>query len=147
MRVAPASAWAPATAGTAVAGIAVTFVGSLLHPSAEGRIEALWVLSWVGLGLPIVGALVVARRPDNRVGWLLLGIGVGIGVGLLAETYAAVVGVRPDGGVLLALWWVVDTVGFSLAFGLIPLLLLCFPDGRSGGPPGGLRGPSSCSSP
>lgn len=87
MRVAPASAWAPATAGIAVAGIAVTFVGSLLHPSAEGRIEALWVLWWVGL--PIVGALVVARRPDNRVGWLLLGIGVGIGVGLLAGVAVA----------------------------------------------------------
>lgn len=59
---------------------------------------------------------------------------VGIGMGLLAESYAPVVGVDADGGsVLLAAWWVVDVVGFSLAFGLIPLLLLYLPEGRPDG--------------
>lgn len=128
-RTAPALAWS--LAGVALVGIGVAFIGALLEPVGDGRIEALWVLSWVGF--PVVGAVVGARRPGNRVGWLLLGMGFGIGVGLLAESYALLFGVGPDlGSVPVAVWWAVAIVGFHSAFGFIPLLVLYFPDGRPG---------------
>lgn len=131
-RASPTVAWT--VAGIAVLGIGVTFVGALVEPSGGDRIEALWVLSWIGM--PAVGAAIASRRPGNRVGRLLLGIGFGIGVGLLTESYAMVVGIGPgDGSALIAVWWTVGVLGFALAFGLIPLLLLSFPDGRSAGRP------------
>lgn len=132
-RAAATLAWT--VAGFALACIAVTVVGALLIPIGIPPIEAIWVLSWIGF--PLVGAVLVSRRPDNRVGWLLLAIGLGIGVGQLTQGYAAVADVSPGTGggplVLWAVWWVADVVGFTVAFGVIPLLLLCFPDGRPTG--------------
>lgn len=40
----------------------------------------IWVVGL--LGLPAVGALIVARQPANRVGHLLLGIGLAFGIAL-----------------------------------------------------------------
>lgn len=131
-RAAATLAWT--VAGFALACIAMTFVGLLVVPAVQDRVEALWVLAWVGF--PLVGAVLISRRPDNRVGWLLLWIGLCIGVGQLAEGYAALSDVRPNRGgvplILWAMWWVAEVFGIA-AFGLVPLILLYFPDGRPTG--------------
>lgn len=129
----PAHRAAPAVAWTiAVSSILVLLASSVgvLSGVVRGieRVEALWMLSWPGL--PIVGAIIVSRRPGNRVGWLLLGIGGGIAVGIAAESYATF-GISPASSTPeLAVWLLFDTVGFVLAFGLVPLLVLYFPEAR-----------------
>lgn len=38
--------------------------------------QTLWILSWFGFG--VVGALIVSRRPDQRIGWAMSGISLGV---------------------------------------------------------------------
>ena len=53
----------------------------------ESALEgAMWLSSWVGFGL--VGAVIVTRRPANRIGWVLCGITLGMGVSQVASAYA-----------------------------------------------------------
>ncbi len=77
------------------------------------------------------GALIVARRRDNRVGWIFLGAGVGFQLWLFAHRYAVAGLVAWPGalpGATLAAWltlWIV-VPGFVLAFTFLPQV---FPDG------------------
>jgi hypothetical protein len=84
-----------------------------------------------------VGALVVANRPGNAIGWVLAAIALLAVTGALAEEYAAYsVRARPGvvpGGVLAGWyggWSWYPTVALVLVF--TPLL---FPDGRPPSPP------------
>ncbi|MEX2621430.1 MAG: GAF domain-containing sensor histidine kinase [Egibacteraceae bacterium] len=87
------------------------------------------VLSVVFAG---VGALIIAHRPTNRVGWLLCAAAVGMAVPALTGQYARLAlvtypGAVPGGRIAawLSLWtWV---PGFTLVLVGLPLL---FPDGR-----------------
>ncbi len=91
-----------------------------------GRLSLLYMLAFV-----IVGAMIIARRPGNRVGW------VAIGIGLLTAVFTFVTGystfgiyARPGIPALgfiewLARWeWAVPVI---LTLFFLPLL---FPDGR-----------------
>ncbi|MFL6022896.1 MAG: hypothetical protein ACJ72O_06115 [Marmoricola sp.] len=78
-----------------------------------------------------VGALVLARLPGNRVGWVLCITGVAVATGDLTYQYAdqALYGSLqnlPAGPV--AAWY--QNLGMSPTFGLVGLMLLLFPDGR-----------------
>jgi len=129
-RAAPAVAWTIAVSAVVVLLASSAGVLSGVVRGIE-RVEALWILSWPGL--PIVGAIIVSRRPGNRVGWLLLGIGCGIAAGIAAESYATF-GITPISPPWeLAVFLTVEAFGFNLAFGLVPLLLLYFPEGRRDG--------------
>ncbi|MDP9023583.1 MAG: hypothetical protein M3N57_12970 [Actinomycetota bacterium] len=93
---------------------------------------ALWGSSWVGFGL--VGAVVLSRRPDNRVSWILSGLTLGVGLMLLTPAYARYGLVTAPGAVPLAqvaAWvgaWIVVPV-----MALVPLLVALFPTGRVSG--------------
>lgn len=130
-----AARWLLAVA--AVGGVLSAAIGALIEPDrlgGAGRLEALWMLSW--LGLPIVGAGIVARRPTNRVGWLMLAVGCGVSAGLVSAVPIAL-GAGPDSTrAALVAMWLLKTVGFNVGFGSIPLLILHFP---SGVPQRGLR--------
>jgi hypothetical protein len=80
----------------------------------------------------VVGAVIVARRPENSIGWIFSAIGLLVGTGLpvwqYAEyAYAARGGALP--GAILGAWyaplWFYSAIG--LAFVFTPLL---FPTGR-----------------
>ena len=81
---------------------------------------------------PFVGYLMATRRPDNSLGWLMLGIGVAIGVGAFLGSYAGWAVHGGIGGAHLGLvaeslnnpMWV-PVVGLPVTF-----LLLLFPDGH-----------------
>ena len=81
---------------------------------------------------PFVGYLMATRRPDNSLGWLMLGIGVAIGVGAFLGSYAGWAVHGGVGGAHLGLiaeslnnpMWV-PVVGLPVTF-----LLLLFPDGH-----------------
>ena len=86
------------------------------------------------LGAPILGALIVWRQPGNRYGWLwcLLGLGMSLrGAAYAYELWALYISPYQPGG-LEAAW--VGTVMDALNWGLVPLLLLLFPDGRPPSP-------------
>ena len=75
-----------------------------------------------------VGALIAARRPANRVGWLLLVGALSIGSTQLAWTY--VLSVSPDDGLASGfIGWLGNWLPWP-AFGSLILLLLLFPNGR-----------------
>jgi hypothetical protein len=95
------------------------------------QIVAVLVLAALVLAYCTVGALIVARRPGNRIGWILCAAGLTIGVTTLASGYAVFSLAGPSGlpGTEWVAWfaywiWVVG-VGPAMTFGL-----LLFPDGR-----------------
>ena len=76
-----------------------------------------------GLTFLLVGAAIVPRQPRNAVGWLFVAVGLSAGGVALAASFAA----HP------AMLWLNQWLP-ALAFGLIPIALLFFPDGRLPGP-------------
>lgn len=77
-----------------------------------------------------VGALVVARRPDNAIGRLSLAAGVAGSAVALADSYARLTGLPP--GQPWAAW--IAAVGFPTTLGLILFTILLFPSGRLASP-------------
>ncbi len=100
---------------------------------AQGRISAESVVLFVGFGMfAVVGALLVARRPANIIGWILSVIALIVGVFPASESYAAYVMTtrgQPDALAVFGAWgnsWYWYLL-LTLAFVYLPLL---FPDGR-----------------
>jgi hypothetical protein len=83
------------------------------------------------LAFATVGALVASRRPHNPIGWLLCAIGLSGEATSFADGYIAyglLAGLHPLPAVEAFVWarrWV-----WFPSYGLLPLLLLLFPDGR-----------------
>ncbi|HEV8053510.1 MAG TPA: histidine kinase, partial [Candidatus Limnocylindrales bacterium] len=81
---------------------------------------------------PVVGYLMATRRPDNSLGWIMLGIGVAMGVGGFLGSFGSYavhggIGGRTLGLIAVSLntpMWV-PVVGLPVTF-----LLLLFPDGH-----------------
>jgi two-component system, NarL family, sensor kinase len=86
------------------------------------------------VGAPILGALIVWRQPDNRYGWLWCALGLVVAVRGAAFAYQIwawyVAPYQPGGWQAAWLGHVMD----RLALGLVPLLLVLFPDGRPPSP-------------
>jgi hypothetical protein len=88
------------------------------HPDAIG---ALGFAAFAG-----VGTLIALRRPDNAVGWLLLGTAIFFAAGEAGEVYAA----NPANPARVWVAWLstfTTSLWFSLALIFLPLL---FPDGH-----------------
>jgi hypothetical protein len=81
----------------------------------------------------VVGCVLVARRPDNRIGWIFTAVGLLTTAAILAQgytTYAYVTHPGPLPGRLFAAWvftWIWLPIGMLTV--VFPLLL--FPTGRS----------------
>jgi hypothetical protein len=78
----------------------------------------------------LVGAIIVARRPGNAIGWLYAITGLMQGVVSGGLAYAAVtLNTRPDAfGELMA--WLNGVVDYAIPFAFAALVLLLYPDGR-----------------
>jgi hypothetical protein len=100
------------------------------HPGAPDRTE--WLLGNVpSLAFVTVGAVVIARRPGNRIGWLCYGIGLGqilAGFGGKAAASALLAGPSPGLGWLVA--FELGELCWELSWALLALLLLLFPTGQ-----------------
>jgi two-component system NarL family sensor kinase len=97
----------------------VAIAAGQLFDIAPGRGE-LYQFNLVGmLTFTLLGALIIPRRPTNPVGWLFMLIGLICAVVILTATYS---GYRIMG-------WANQWTP-ALAYGLLPLALLLFPDGR-----------------
>lgn len=88
----------------------------------------LWAAPYVVLAA--LGGLITVRKPDNRIGWLLLGVSLLQGIGILGTSvvrylYAA----NPSTG--WAGWLELATSSVStVGYGLLLFVVLTFPDGR-----------------
>ncbi len=84
-----------------------------------------------GLPFPIVGSLIVARRPGNRIGVLFLAIALGGGLSAVATQYAIHALLADPGSLPAGAWaaWL-QTAAVALAVPLFVFLPLWFPDGR-----------------
>ncbi len=127
-------AWAAwwLTLGITVAVMVVTSIGSAEVPASwGGQTFGEYAFIAVILAFPLVGLVVLVRRPRNRVGWLLQGVGLAWALPGPLDIYAhyALViapGTLPGGDVAAAL-----TEG-TWAWGVLAMifLILMFPDGR-----------------
>jgi hypothetical protein len=102
---------------------------ALNDPSMDVAAELLERLGWGAY--PTVGALIVARQPHNRVGWLCCAVGFLLGPAFLGQDYAWYALIYQPGSVPGG--WAMAWLGqwpWYLALGVISLLLLLFPNGR-----------------
>jgi signal transduction histidine kinase len=79
-------------------------------------------LGWGLIPFTVTGAVLLWYRSENRIGWLLTGIGTFQGAAATTEWW------RPEAGVGAALSSIVGTVGL-VGIGLVPFLVLLFPTG------------------
>jgi hypothetical protein len=114
--------------GNAAGAILSAENGRLLQNSGEGLVLTLAFGSFL-----VVGCLLVARRPDNRIGWIFTAVGLLTAAAGVAEgyvIYAYVTHPGPLPGRLLAAWmytWIwLPLIMLTVVF---PLLL--FPTGHS----------------
>ncbi len=95
------------------------------------QIVAVVALAALVMAFSTVGALIVARRPANGVGWILCAAGLSIGFTTLASGYAVLSLAASSGlpamewAAWFAYWIWIPGVGPAMTFGL-----LLFPDGR-----------------
>jgi hypothetical protein len=90
------------------------------------------VLTRLGWGAyPTVGAVIVARRPRNPVGWLCCAVGLLLGPAFFGQDYAWYALVHEPGSLPggLAMAWL-GQWPWRVVLGLLSLLLLLFPTGR-----------------
>lgn len=135
-RPAPARDGADARSLTVGAGCAALLLllaaGTVLFTTRTGRAAEILAVGLTTLAAGLLGALLVALRPRNPVGWSFLATGLGFMVGLFAEQYAAYgLLTRPGSlpGAEVALWlqlWIFPPALIPM-FVLVPLY---FPDGR-----------------
>jgi hypothetical protein len=117
----------------AAASLALVFVLFTWHNDAVPAANKIsWVLGSIpSLAFVTVGAVVVARRPGNRIGWLCYGVGLGqILAGFGSQPAASALAAGPGPG---PAWVVVYELGelcWELSWALLALLLLLFPTGQ-----------------
>ena len=108
-----------------------TWLEYRLHVRGDPLLEDALLI--VGLGaFAVVGALLVAKRPTNVIGWIMAAVALMVGLGLVGDAYAAYVMTtrgRPDALAVVGAWIGNWYWYLMLALALIYLPLL-FPDGR-----------------
>jgi ABC-type multidrug transport system fused ATPase/permease subunit len=120
----------PARLAWSLAGACVALVLSslvlLLAVSHAGDVSQYYYEdAAVAVAFALLGAVVAAHRPDNPIGWLFLAIGLSGALGVVSNEYVNYTLVTAPGalpGLSAWTWWP--------AYGLVPLVLLIFPDGR-----------------
>ena len=85
----------------------------------------------VNLGLPVIGAVLASKRPENRIGWLSLAAGFLIGLYSFGLSYAVRAVYVAPGSLPLGhgIAWIASWMLVS-AFALAPFLFLLFPTGH-----------------
>jgi hypothetical protein len=102
-----------------------------LHVRDDPLLEDALVIAGFG-AFAVVGALLVAKRPTNLIGWVMAAVALMVGLGLVGDAYAAYVMTtrgQPDTLAVVGAWaqgWYWYLL-LSLVMVYLPLL---FPDGR-----------------
>jgi hypothetical protein len=121
-------AWAALVVYWGLAGVGF-LLRALNDPTMDVTAELRERLGWGAY--PTVGAVIVARKPHNRVGWLCCAVGFLLGPAFFGQDYASYALIHEPGSVPGG--WAMAWLGqwpWYLALGVISLLLLVFPNGR-----------------
>jgi hypothetical protein len=131
-----AAAWLAPLAG--VAGLAFSVCAMVLVPLNGGEIGSAVTTgsAILGISFSVVGAVILARRPENLVGWLLLFGGLCNSLNAFSSQYPEYAlltepGLWPLGSFFAWLSTWIFAPGFVASF---PLTLLLFPTGRPPSP-------------
>jgi hypothetical protein len=122
-----------AAVGVVLIGGAIVFQlvnSTALNRSVNPLDTIVWATAWFGFG--IVGAVILARRDDQPIGWVLVGITFSMGITLAAGGYGEYAQLVSDDSLAfgdLSVW--VGLVVAPVPFVLVPVLLLAFPDGAA----------------
>jgi hypothetical protein len=69
-------------------GLALAYVDRHLVPADRTSWDFSDIFSGVeNLAIPVVGFVLAARRPANRIGWLFLAVGLALGLSRFADQY------------------------------------------------------------
>jgi hypothetical protein len=118
-------------AGVCVALVLASLVLLLAGTHAGEASEYYFEDGAVAVAFAVVGAIVAGHQPANPIGWLFLLIGLSGALGVVSNEYVTYTlvtapGALPGGSIAASVslwsWWP--------AYGLVPLVLLLFPDGR-----------------
>jgi hypothetical protein len=118
-------------AGACVALVLASLVLLLVVPHAANLSQYYYEDAAVAVAFALLGAVVAARRPENPIGWLFLAIGLSGALGVVSNEYVHYTLVTAPGalpGAAVAAWLSLWT--WWPAYGLVPLVLLVFPDGH-----------------
>src|SRR6476469_4369968 len=113
--------------------VVLTLLGRDANAPAEVRIGVLDTFGQTALlAFPLVGAIIVRRRPANAIGWLFCGLGLLWSVYVLADAWAVYsLYARPDmlpAGRWVA--WLANGKGSVAVFATATLTPLLFPTGH-----------------
>jgi hypothetical protein len=126
--------WAVLAVTVALVGFPLGLAAVLGRPSSEEPWIQDLLFQLVPVPFAVVGALIAARRPGHRIGWLLLGGTLSIAGALFAWSYT--LHKLPDGTWLpgrVVVGWVGNWIPWP-ALAAFLLLLLLFPDGQPPSP-------------
>jgi hypothetical protein len=92
---------------------------------------AVWVLSLLVI-LSTMGALIVARRPANLIGWSFVAAGLGLALSAFGGLYAVYALLTNPGSLPGGAWlaWIPSWLTIPAIYGAFAALLLLFPNGR-----------------
>jgi hypothetical protein len=92
---------------------------------------ALWVLLLLVI-LSTMGALIVARRPANLIGWSFVAAGLGLALSAFGGLYAVYALLTNPGSLPGAAWlaWIPTWLTIPAIYSAFAALLLLFPTGR-----------------
>lgn len=125
-------------AALAVAAVAGTWMLVVANRSVlESMAQASLIEGVLPLGFAVAGGLVASRLPSNAVGWLLLATAVLVALSGMAGQLAVHGALVRPGSVGGVAWlaWLADWISAPVfPGGLVPLLFLLFPSGRSVSP-------------
>ncbi len=115
---------------------AVVLAGAALVLSAlngeRGDLLSGTLFTLTFLAFALTGSLVASRRPDNSIGWLLLGTALGLGIADLSAQYATYALETDPGALPGGVWaaWVSSWVWIAAIGPMVTFLVLLFPDGH-----------------
>ncbi len=113
--------------GTIIAGLAAL---AITIPPIAADWWAFPLYSMIVMTWAVSGTFLATRRPDNRVGWILLAAGGGMGLALLGQLWTYLSFEEWNGTLPLTIPAEVLGLLFNPALLLIMLVPLLFPDGR-----------------
>jgi hypothetical protein len=116
---------------TAIGLLVLTRATPIPRGGAPRAVIATWVLVMLAI-LATVGALIVARRPANLIGWSFVAAGLGLALQAFATQYAIYALLTAPGALPGAAWllWVANWLPIPAIYGAFAALLLLFPTGR-----------------
>lgn len=123
--------WGLAALATAILVPTAVLAASVPDRGAQVSPEVVTIAVAISLSFSLIGALILSRRPDNRLGWLFAAAGIAAATNWLSVAYALrTLASDPTalGGRFAAWAWEIQN---PVSIGLMTVFLfLLFPDGR-----------------